>query len=1095
MKILLPLILFLTSILANAQQYNGQGGAATWKSTVSSAGALPATGNLSGDVRIETTAFGEYVWNGGSWVVIGGGGGGGTVTSVGLSLTGPLFTVSGSPVVGAGTLTGTINTQGNNLVFAGPNGGGPLAPTFRSLVAADIPSLSGIYLPLSGGTMSGAIAMGANKITGMSDPTLIQDAATKNYVDTGLATKQATLSNSSAPAHQFGTGFTGPNTFNYAQPAYSDISGNLPLSVTAPITTTGGTSPTIGVTSGNLTDAGTDGITVTGGASSVLGAGTSLSQHVGDDTHNGYLLSTDHVLFKSKSPTIQPTQWLYVDNIRTDIGPGCSAPPAGGCLTAVGSVAIPFLTVQAAVNAISSAVADIEVGPGSYPETVTLNGGNIQSLIINGHDTTVNAINSSVANTGIFHLEISGFTFNAAITMMGDINNTSFCNTQCEFHHDSFASTLGLTNLGEFDVYDSFIGGVMTVTNATSTLYGGPGAFSDVTLVTNGGNQPSGFSQTIVDLQYTQLSGTLSIDSGSLFQARFAGIIGTIGGTITNAGTFFLTGGSVARSNITNIGTFTERGASHLGTVTGTIAYTANTGYKTLMVGTSAVPVTPLEVQGAATFDANANIGTFLDLTEIATPANPAASHVRLYSKAGDGLYYLNSAGLEQQLSAGGGTVTSVALTTPAWLTVSGSPITTSGTLAVTGTSEPANQVLASPNGSAGALSPRSLVAADIPSLSTLYCALTGCTMSGAISMGSQQIHNVLDPTSNQDAATKLYVDTVAANGVAKGASVYATTAALPANTYNNGASGVGATLTGVAFGALVVDGNTVSLGQRILVKNEVTQANNGIYTVTTVGAVATLYVLTRATDFDVSTDIVDGTTTYITSGATLSMETWQLTVAGVVTVGTTALVFNQISGPGTILAGTGLTLTGSVISLNTPVLIANGGTNSSTALNNNRVMQSSGGSIVEASAITANRALISDANGIPTQSVTTSTELSYVSGVTSAIQTQLNTITSTNGQVLVSTKSGNYTVLLTDQDLLGDATSGSFTFTLPSAAASFSGGKSIVLSFTKIDSSVNSINVTAAGSDKIDGLATQVLLNQYNSFIIRTDGSNWYVK
>ncbi|MGZ3771816.1 MAG: beta strand repeat-containing protein [Bdellovibrio sp.] len=70
---------------------------------------------------------------------------------------------------------------------------------------------------------------------------------------------------------------------------------------------------------------------------------------------------------------------------------------------------------------------------------------------------------------------------------------------------------------------------------------------------------------------------------------------------------------------------------------------------------------------------------------------------------------------------------------------------------------------------------------------------------------------------------------------------------------------------------------------------------------------------------------------------------------------------------------------------------IARGGTNSSTALNNNRVMASVGGAIVEAAAITASRALISDVNGIPTQSAVTSTELGYVSGVTSSIQTQIN--------------------------------------------------------------------------------------------------------
>jgi hypothetical protein len=70
---------------------------------------------------------------------------------------------------------------------------------------------------------------------------------------------------------------------------------------------------------------------------------------------------------------------------------------------------------------------------------------------------------------------------------------------------------------------------------------------------------------------------------------------------------------------------------------------------------------------------------------------------------------------------------------------------------------------------------------------------------------------------------------------------------------------------------------------------------------------------------------------------------------------------------------------------------IGNGGTNSASALNNNRVMRSSGGAIVEASAITANRALISDANGIPTHSATTNTELGYVAGVTSGIQSQLD--------------------------------------------------------------------------------------------------------
>lgn len=108
--------------------------------------------------------------------------GSGSVTSVALSLP-SIFTVTGSPITTNGTLTGTLNTQSANLVFAGPSSGGPAIPTFRSLVSTDIPSLSAIYLPLVGGTMSGAIDMGTNQIHNVTNPSSPQDAATKSYVD------------------------------------------------------------------------------------------------------------------------------------------------------------------------------------------------------------------------------------------------------------------------------------------------------------------------------------------------------------------------------------------------------------------------------------------------------------------------------------------------------------------------------------------------------------------------------------------------------------------------------------------------------------------------------------------------------------------------------------------------------------------------------------------------------------------------------------------------------------------------------------------------------------------------------------------------
>lgn len=79
------------------------------------------------------------------------GAGSGSVTSVGITLP-TQFTVAGSPVVDAGTLAVSWATEVANIVLAGPATGADAAPTFRSLVSADIPSLSGSYVPYTGAT-------------------------------------------------------------------------------------------------------------------------------------------------------------------------------------------------------------------------------------------------------------------------------------------------------------------------------------------------------------------------------------------------------------------------------------------------------------------------------------------------------------------------------------------------------------------------------------------------------------------------------------------------------------------------------------------------------------------------------------------------------------------------------------------------------------------------------------------------------------------------------------------------------------------------------------------------------------------------------
>jgi hypothetical protein len=167
-------------------------------------------------------------------------------------------------------------------------------------------------------------------------------------------------------------------------------------------------------------------------------------------------------------------------------------------------------------------------------------------------------------------------------------------------------------------------------------------------------------------------------------------------------------------------------------------------------------------------------------------------------------------------------------------------------------------------------------------------------------------------PTTGSDIVNKEYADAIASGINFHQSCRLATTTALPANTYNNGASGVGATLTASANGALSVDGVAVAVANRILVKNQATQANNGVYTVTQTGSAGAPYILTRATDFDTSGTGVDqidaGDFFLITAGTTLANTSWVQQTPQPIVVGVTALVFAQFGAPLTYTAGTGLT-------------------------------------------------------------------------------------------------------------------------------------------------------------------------------------------
>jgi len=170
------------------------------------------------------------------------------------------------------------------------------------------------------------------------------------------------------------------------------------------------------------------------------------------------------------------------------------------------------------------------------------------------------------------------------------------------------------------------------------------------------------------------------------------------------------------------------------------------------------------------------------------------------------------------------------------------------------------------------------------------------------------------DPTQALQLATKQYVDAVA-EGLHVHASCNAATTGTLASitggtvTYNNGTAGVGATLT-LSVALTTLDGYTLLNGDRVLVKNEATQANNGIYTWATGGTV-----LTRATDFDTAAEMASGDFTFVING-TLYANTGWVQTDPVTVVGTSPVTWVQFSGAGAYTAGTGLTLAGTQFSI-----------------------------------------------------------------------------------------------------------------------------------------------------------------------------------
>jgi hypothetical protein len=306
-----------------------------------------------------------------------------------------------------------------------------------------------------------------------------------------------------------------------------------------------------------------------------------------------------------------------------------------------------------------------------------------------------------------------------------------------------------------------------------------------------------------------------------------------------------------------------------------------------------------------------------------------------------------------------------------------------------------------------------------------------------SVALNAQKITGLATPTDATDAATKAYVDAVT-EGLHIHPSVIAATTA-------------NVTLASALENGDTLDGITLATNDRILVKNQTTTSENGIYVVQASGQPS------RATDFDTASEVDSGDFVFVSSGTANGSTGWVQTNKPA-TIGTDPIAFTQFSGAGTYLAGTGLTLTGNVFSANigtdiqaynatlasvaggtytgddsittlgtitsgtwtgTTIAIANGGTGATTASN-------AAAALLPAQASNSGKYLTTDGSGtlswgtvsgysaptLGSTSIASGATVTTISGLTLSGATLSGTLTAgggtgTAGQVLKSTGSG----------------------------------------------------------------------------------------
>jgi len=572
------------------------------------------------------------------------------------------------------------------------------------------------------------------------------------------------------------------------------------------------------------------------------------------------------------------------------------------------------------------------------------------------------------ANKGTFVGNVAISNTNAAFGLLTDnlyysngvpwdLQEAAGSNTQVQFNNNgNFGASTNFT----FNTATNLLTVAGNITGANLTT---AGALS-VTGNANVGNigAAAGVFTTVSGngSELTALNAS-NVSSGTLAQARLANASLTLGnttltlgdtvttvtglsgvtatvftGSLSGAATTADTVTTAAQPNITSVGTLTSLlvsgNASADNFLTDGIlsvlgnANVGNLGTAGLVVATGNVSGGNLTTAGVLSVTGNANVGNLGTTGIIATGVSNLGPNSNVIITGGSNGQFLQTNGsgnLSWTTIVTSGVVngtSNVAIPVP-----DGNVNTSVGGVAnvfvVTSTgANVTGNMTANGNGTFGALYSNTLTA-QAGNL-TIYAAAGDNYVelrpsgNGHVDVGNFRIQSLANPVNAQDAATKFYVDAVV-EGLHIHASCAAATPDTLANisggaiTYNNGSSGVGATLTTTTSYTMIDGVNVATVGTRILVKNEANLAHNGIYVYTS------STVLTRATDFDTSSEIQGGDFTFITGGIQYDSTGW-VQIDAVPTVGTSPIEWLQFSGAGSFTAGPGLTLTGTQFSVNT---------------------------------------------------------------------------------------------------------------------------------------------------------------------------------